>query len=294
MAEKRGLGRGLSALLGDVEETETLTAGTPEAAAAGVREIPIELIHRNEAQPRWVFAEEELAELAASIREKGVLQPILVRPAPGIPGEFEIVAGERRWRASQKAGLKAMPALVRDLEDGQVLEIAVIENVQRANLNPIEEAAAYQQLVEKFGHTQEAVADSVGKSRSHVANTLRLMNLPVAVRDHVLSGQLTAGHARAILTADNPEALADEIIAKGLSVRDAERLARGGAPAKPKAPARPAAKDTDTQALESDLSDVLGLDVEVIDRGGAGELRIKYATLEQLDDLCRRLTARAV
>lgn len=292
MAEKRGLGRGLSALLGDVDETETLTVGTPEATAAGVREIPIELIHRNEHQPRWMFAEEELEELAASIREKGVLQPILVRPAPGIPGEFEIVAGERRWRASQKAGLQAMPALIRELADGQVLEIAVIENVQRANLNPIEEAAAYQQLVEKHGRTQEEVADTVGKSRSHVANTVRLMNLPEPVRDHVLSGRLTAGHARAILTAENAEALADEIIAKGLSVRDAERLARGGAPTKAKAPVQRAPKDTDTQALESDLSDVLGLDVEVIDKGGVGELRIKYATLEQLDELCRKLTSR--
>ena len=292
MAEKRGLGRGLSALLGDVDETENLTVGTPEAAAAGVREIPIELIRRNEYQPRWMFPDEEIEELAASIREKGVLQPILVRPAPEIPGEFEIVAGERRWRASQKAGLKAMPALVRELADGQVLEIAVIENVQRAALNPIEEASAYQQLVEKYGRTQEEVADSVGKSRSHVANTVRLMNLPLPVRDHVLSGKISAGHARAILTADNPEALADEIIARGLSVRDAERLARGGAPTKPRAPAQRAPKDTDTQALESDLSDVLGLDVEVIDKGGVGELRIKYATLEQLDDLCRRLTSR--
>jgi ParB family chromosome partitioning protein len=291
MAEKRGLGRGLSALLGDVEETATLTVGTPEAAAAGVREIPIELIKRNETQPRWVFDDEELAELSASIRDKGVLQPILVRPLDG--GEFEIVAGERRWRASQKAGLHAMPALVRELDDVQVLEIAVVENVQRANLNAIEEAAAYQQLIDKHGRTQEEVAEAVGKSRSHVANTLRLMNLPEGVREHVLSGQLTAGHARAILTADDPAALADEIISKGLSVRDAERLARGGAPAKPKAPSPRLPKDTDTQALESDLSDVLGLDVEVIDKGGAGELRIRYATLEQLDDLCRRLTSRA-
>lgn len=295
MVEKRGLGRGLSALLGDVEETANLTAGTPEAVAAGVREIPIELIRRNEHQPRWVFNDEEIAELSASIREQGVLQPILVRPAPGVAGEFEIVAGERRWRASQKAGLKTMPALVRELGDGQVLEIAVIENVQRANLNAIEEAAAYQQLVEKFGHTQEAVADTVGKSRSHVANTMRLMNLPPAVRDHVLSNRLTAGHARAILTSDNPEALAEQIIAKGLSVRDAEQLARGpSAVAPPKATARKTVKDTDTQALESDLADVLGLEVEVLDKGGVGELRIKYATLEQLDDLCRRLTAKAV
>lgn len=295
MAEKRGLGRGLSALLGDVDETETLTVGTPEAAAAGVREIPIELVHRNEEQPRLVFPGEELDELAASIREKGVLQPILVRPSPKTTGEFQIVAGERRWRASQAAGLHEIPALVRELDDVQVLEIAIIENVQRSELTAVEEAAAYQQLIAKFGRTQEEVADIVGKSRSHVANTLRLNNLPGAVRNMVLEGKLTAGHARAVLTAENPEALAQQIVDRGLSVREAERLAReaGGGEVRPKPPARKPVKDTDTQALESDLSDVLGLDVEVIDRGGAGELRIRYATLEQLDELCRRLTSRA-
>ena len=293
MVEKRGLGRGMAALLGDADEAKVV-AGAPASEISGVREVPIELIHRNADQPRWVFSETEVEELAASIREKGILQPILVRPAPGLPGEWEIVAGERRWRASQKAGLRVMPVLVRELDDVQVLEIAVIENVQRANLNAIEEASAYQQLIEKFRRTQEEVADSVGKSRSHVANTLRLMNLPQAVRQHVLDGNLSAGHARAILTADDPAALAEIIIAKGLSVRDAENLARntpsaarpqGGAKRKP-------AKDTDTQALEADLSDVLGLDVEVVDHGGAGELKIKYATLEQLDELCRKLTAR--
>jgi ParB family chromosome partitioning protein len=294
MVEKRGLGRGMAALLGDVEEAKVV-AGASVDQVAGVREVPIELIHRNADQPRWVFSEAEVEELAASIREKGVLQPILVRPAPGLPGEWEIVAGERRWRASQKAGLRVMPVLVRELNDIQVLEIAVIENVQRANLNAIEEASAYQQLVSKFGRTQEEVADGVGKSRSHVANTLRLMNLPQPVRQHVLEGRLSAGHARAILTADDPAALAEIIIAKGLSVRDTENLARSTPSAsRPQAPAkRKPAKDTDTQALEADLSDVLGLDVEVVDRGGAGELKIKYATLEQLDELCRKLTARA-
>ncbi|MDP3852353.1 ParB/RepB/Spo0J family partition protein [Phenylobacterium sp.] len=289
MAEKRGLGRGLSALLGDVEETNVST-GAGEAAS--VREIPIELLYRNDDQPRWVFPGDELDELAASIREKGVLQPILVRPMPGRSGDFEIVAGERRWRASMKAGLKVLPALIRQLDDMQVLEIAVIENVQRANLNAIEEANAYQQLIDKFGRTQDQVADSVGKSRSHVANTLRLMNLPNDVRTLVLEGKLTAGHARAILTADDPAALAEQIIARGLSVREAEALARKGSAGGTAKPSRKAAKDTDTQALESDLSDVLGLDVEVVDRGGVGELRIKYATLEQLDELCRRLTSR--
>ncbi|MDP3746028.1 MAG: ParB/RepB/Spo0J family partition protein [Phenylobacterium sp.] len=287
MAEKRGLGRGLSALLGDVEETN-LATGTGEAAS--VREIPIELIRANPDQPRTQFAPAEIDELAESIRGKGVLQPILVRPDPGAAGGFQIVAGERRWRASQKAGLRVMPALIRELDDRQVLEIAVIENVQRANLNPMEEAAAYQQLVDRFGHTQDEVAQSVGKSRSHVANTLRLMNLPVSVRDLVLEGKLSAGHARAILTAEDPARLAHEIVARGLSVREAEALVRKPTAAgKPKS--RPS-KDTDTLALESDLSDVLGLDVEVVDRGGVGELRIRYATLEQLDELCRRLTTR--
>lgn len=287
MVEKRGLGRGLSALLGEVEETP-VAAG----AAAGLREVPIELIHRNEKQPRWVFTPEEIDELAASIREKGVLQPILLRAAPDMDGHFEIVAGERRWRASQKAGLHVLPALVRELDDAQVLEIAVIENVQRAALNPIEEAAAYQQLIEVHGRSQAEVADAVGKSRAHVANAVRLLNLPEAARAYVLSGQLTAGHARAILTAADPMALAEEVIAKGLSVRDTEALARRMAqgPAAPKAaPAKPS-KDADTQALEVDLSEVLGLAVEVFDRGGAGELRIKYQTLEQLDEVCRKLT----
>jgi ParB family transcriptional regulator, chromosome partitioning protein len=291
MVEKRGLGRGLSALLGDVDEAKVV-AGAPVEEIAGVREVPIELIHRNADQPRWTFSEAEVDELAASIREKGVLQPILVRPAPGLPGEWEIVAGERRWRASQKAGLRVMPVLVRELDDVQVLEIGVIENVQRSNLNAIEEAAAYQQLIEKFKRTQEEVAESIGKSRSHVANTLRLMNLPEQVRAYVLEGKLTAGHARAILTADDPTALAEQIIAKGLSVREAESLARGGgaAASRPKTSGRKPAKDTDTQALEVDLSEALGLDVEVLDKGGVGELRIRYATLEQLDELCRKLT----
>ena len=289
MAEgRRGLGRGLSALLGEVEDTP-VDAG----AAGGLRDIPIELIHRNEKQPRWVFPEDEIEELAASIREKGVLQPILVRPAPGMDGHFEIVAGERRWRASQKAGLHVLPALVRDLGDAQVLEIGVIENVQRSALNPIEEATAYQQLVELHGRSAAEVADAVGKSRSHVANLVRLLALPDPVRQYLMAGQITAGHARALLGAEDPLALAELVIAKGLSVRDTESLVRkaasGGAvgprPAAPKPP-----KDTDTQALEVDLSEALGLSVEVIDKGGVGELRVKYATLEQLDEVCRRLT----
>jgi ParB family chromosome partitioning protein len=288
MAEKRGLGRGLSALLGEVEETP-VTGG----AAAGLRDIPIELIHRNENQPRWVFTEDEIEELSASIREKGVLQPILVRPS-GVSGHYEIVAGERRWRASQKAGLHSLPALVRELDDAQMLEIAVIENVQRAALNPIEEANAYNQLILLHGRTQNDVADAVGKSRAHVANAVRLLNLPPEVRNHVLEGKISAGHARALLAAPDPLALAEIVIARGLSVRDTEALARkaqSGGVATPGKPAAPkSSKDADTQALEGDLSEVLGLDVEVLDRGGAGELRIRYQTLEQLDEVCRKLT----
>ncbi|MGA0605917.1 ParB/RepB/Spo0J family partition protein [Phenylobacterium sp. VNQ135] len=290
MAEKRGLGRGLSALLGEAEEIEH--AADPQA---GVREIPIELIHRNPDQPRQHFADAEIAELEASIRERGVLQPILVRPSPKTPGEFEIVAGERRWRASQKAGLHAIPALVRNVDDNLSFEIAVVENVQRADLNAMEEARAYQALMGRMAYTQEQAAERVGKSRSHVANTMRLLQLPEAVQQYVVTGKLTAGHARALLTSDNPQALAEQIIDKGLSVRDAEALARpaaaGGEGAKKASgPKRP--KDADTEALEAELEDVLGMAVDIADRGGVGEIRIRYASLEQLDEICRRLNRR--
>lgn len=291
MAEgRRGLGRGLSALLGESDaESPAGVAGD----AAGAREIPIELIHRNPDQPRRRFAEAEIAELADSIREKGVLQPVLLRPAPGMTGEYQLVAGERRWRAAQQAGLRAMPALIRELDDKQVLEIAIVENVQREDLGPIEEALSYRALIDRFGRTQEEVAQVVSKSRPHVANALRLLNLPDEVQAMLTDGLLTAGHARALIGAINPVGLAQEVIARGLNVRDTEALAKRGAPEKTSvsiAAKGPAAKDHDTAALESDLSEVLGLDVEIRDRGGVGELRIKYATLEQLDDLCRRLT----
>lgn len=286
MAEsRRGLGRGLSALLGEVEDIAH--AVDP---AQGVRELPIELVRRNPAQPRQSFPEAELEELAQSIRQSGVLQPILVRPAPGVSGEYEIVAGERRWRAAQKAGLHTIPALVRVLGDDQAYEIAVVENVQRADLNALEEAQAYAGLMRRMAYTQDAVANAVGKSRSHVANTLRLMQLPAPVQAMVLEGALSAGHARAILAAADPLGLAEQIVARGLSVRDAEALGKaGGKPRKASGPRR-APKDTDTAALEADLEDVLGMSVDIIDRGGAGELRVKYQTLEQLDELCRRLT----
>ena len=288
MAEgRRGLGRGLSALLDDANDGDG-----PVAAGEGAREIPIELVHRNPDQPRRHFPEAEIAELEASIRDKGVLQPILVRPSPKTAGEFEIVAGERRWRAAQQAGLKAIPALVRLLDDDKAFEIAIVENVQREDLNAMEEAQAYSSLMRRMAYTQDKAATAVGKSRSHVANTLRLLQLPETVQDHVLFGRLTAGHARAILSAAYPEVLAQTIVEKGLSVRDAEALAKGkgdGSPKKASGPRR-AGKDTDTAALEVDLEDALGMSVDIRDHGGAGELKIKYATLEQLDDLCRRLT----
>jgi ParB family transcriptional regulator, chromosome partitioning protein len=289
MAEtRRGLGRGLSALLGEAEEIAH--AVSPDE---GVREIPVELVHANPAQPRRHFAEAELAELEQSIRDKGVLQPILVRPSPRTPGAYEIVAGERRWRAGQRAGLASIPALVRNLSDDRAFEIAIVENVQREDLNPLEEAGGYAALIERFGHTQDQVAQAVGKSRSHVANSLRLNQLPELVREHLMAGRISAGHARALLGAASPESLAEAVVARGLSVRQTEALVRGGGvtPRKGSGPRKPA-KDADTAALETDLEDALGMSVDVADRGGVGEIRIRYASLEQLDELCRRLTRR--
>jgi ParB family transcriptional regulator, chromosome partitioning protein len=287
---RRGLGRGLSALL---DEAGAAAAEGGEVAS-GWREAPIELIRRNPDQPRREFAEEDIEALAASIRERGVLQPILVRPAPDAQGEYQIVAGERRWRAAQRAGLRHMPVVVRELDDLAAFEIAIIENVQREDLNPIEEAQGYKTLIDRFGRTQEAVAQTVGKSRSHVANALRLLALPESMQADLRSGRLTAGHARALAGAPDAAALADLVISKGFSVREAEALARrahGRDVERPARPSRPAAgKDADTRALEEDLAEVLGLGVEVVDRGGEGEVRIRYASLEQLDDLCRRLT----
>lgn len=291
MAEgRRGLGRGLSALLGEVEAAPAQAPGDP---SSGSRDAPIELLKRNPDQPRRTFREEDLEDLSNSIREKGVLQPILVRPSPSTPGEFQIVAGERRWRAAQRAGLRSVPIMVRELDDLAVLEIGIIENVQRADLNILEEALSYKVLMDKFDRTQDAIAQTIGKSRSHVANTLRLLALPEEVQSYLVSGELSAGHARAIAAAADPVALAKQIIAGGLSVRETEALARK-APTAPSAKNKggrpPKVKDTDTQALEADLSSVLGLDVTIDHRGGEGALTIRYATLEQLDDLCNRLT----
>ncbi len=276
----RGLGRGLSALLGD-GDAESREAGEGPVRS---RNLPIAFLKPNPFQPRRIFDPEELKNLTASIAEKGVLQPILVRPT-GTPDSYEIVAGERRWRAAQAAKLHEVPVIVRALSDAQSLEIAIIENVQRADLNAIEESMAYQELMAKFRYTQEQVADVVGKSRSHVANTLRLMKLPDSVRGMISSGKLTAGHARTLIGVADPEARAKEIVAGALNVREAEKKARpSGVPAK-----KTVAKDADTKALEHSLSSSLGMTVEIEHEGKGGRVTVRYRTLEQLDEVIRRL-----
>jgi ParB family chromosome partitioning protein len=279
--QRRRLGRGLAALIG---EEPILKAPAASADKRGLRFIPIELLRPNPNNPRKHFAEAELEDLARSIREKGLLQPLVVRPR--INGEFEIVAGERRWRAAQRANQHELPAVVRDLSDGEALEIALIENIQRSDLNPLEEARAYQQLIDQFTYTQHQLADAVGKSRSHVSNTLRLLHLPPEVQKYIEDGKLTAGHARTLVAAESPGELADEIIRLGLSVRQAEGLNRE----KSSRAKTAREKDADTRALERDLSQKLGLKVEISDKNGAGTVTISYKTLEQLDEISRRLS----
>src|SRR6056297_1744079 len=274
MAEKkskqRGLGRGLSALMADVAED---SAPSGEVSKPAERVIPIELIFPNPDQPRRSFDTEKLDDLAASIKEKGIIQPLIVRPRPSNDSEFEIVAGERRWRAAQKAKLHQVPVLVRDFDDTEVLEVAIIENIQRADLNPVEEAAGYSQLMDKFGHTQEKLSDVLGKSRSHIANSVRLLTLPDEVQTYLRDGKLSSGHARALITADDPAALAREVIKKGLSVRETEKLAKKPVGnifsdgAKPKQRQNPE-KDADTKALEGDLSANLGMKVALNHKPG--------------------------
>lgn len=282
----KGLGRGLSALLGDLEETEG------EAPAKAQTAIAIDMIRPNPEQPRRRFAEAEISELADSIRERGIIQPLILRPASSGDG-FEIVAGERRWRAAQKAQLHEVPAIVRELDDATVLEFAIIENVQRADLTPVEESRGYARLMEEFGHKQEELAVVVGKSRSYIANALRLLSLPDEVLDLVSEGKLSAGHARALITAEDPAALARQVVARGLSVRETEALAKAAKPTAAR-PARKksAEKDADTRALELDLSANLGMTVRIEHKGEAegGEIRVRYGSLEELDALCERLS----
>lgn len=278
---KKRLGRGLAALIGEDTSEESVVQD-----ARSLRHLPIDLLKASPNNPRKTFAEEDLDDLAKSIREKGLLQPIVVRPVAN--GDYEIVAGERRWRAAQRASVHDVPVLIRDLSDGEALEIALIENIQRSDLNALEEGRAYGLLLEQFNYTQQQLADSIGKSRSHIANTLRLLNLPQKVRDQIEQGQLTAGHARALVATDSPAELADQIIKLGLSVREAENLARESlAPRKPKV--RPE-KDADTKALEKLVSEAIGLKVEITHKGdGSGSILISYKTLDQLEDVCRRL-----
>jgi ParB family transcriptional regulator, chromosome partitioning protein len=281
------LGRGLAALIGDAGEE----SGAVERAR-GQKRVPLTFLRANPNNPRLRFAEEDLEDLASSIREKGVIQPILVRTVPGAFDAYEIIAGERRWRAAQKAELHDVPVTVVEASDREALELAIIENVQREDLNAIEEASGYDRLMAEFGYSQTDLAKSIGKSRSHVANTLRLLKLPDPVKRSVAVGELSAGHARALLSVADPEQVAGEVVAKGMTVRDVEAVAQAearGAGKPAKARAKVAAKDTDTLALEKALSDSLGLDVTIDHRAQGGEVRIRYQSLDQLDALCRRL-----
>lgn len=290
--EHRGLGRGLSALMADVSVT-TDGAGNPRPPQRPDFMAPTDRLFPNPNQPRRDFAPEALSDLAASLRAKGVIQPLIVR-AKG-DNAYEIVAGERRWRAAQLAQIHKLPIIVRDLTDSEVLEVALIENIQRADLNAMEEAAAYRQLMDRFGHTQEMMAEALSKSRSHIANLLRLLQLPEEVQGYIREGKLTAGHARALITTSNPAELARRVIAMGMTVRQAEELARKHATsvASPaRSQARRSEKDADTRALEADLSANLRMTVQIRHEPGgeAGIMTIRYNTLEELDLLCRGLS----
>jgi ParB family transcriptional regulator, chromosome partitioning protein len=291
-SERRGLGRGLSALMADVGMAE---AGVAQGQLnSGVREVPIEQVKPNPDQPRRRFDKDALEDLANSIRGKGVLQPLLVRERDG---GFEIVAGERRWRAAQVAQLHSVPVLVRAYSDTEVLEVAIIENIQRADLSPVEEANAYRQLIERFGHTQEKVAESLGKSRSYITNSLRLLNLPVDVIGLLETGAISAGHARALVTSSKASKIARKIVDDGMTVREVERVVREEKPGQRTESrayrGKRSAKDADTLALEADVSGNLGMSVKIAHEAhtGSGILTIRYNTLEDLDLLCRVLSA---
>jgi ParB family chromosome partitioning protein len=285
-ASRSRLGRGLAALIGEAGDENSV----PQAARTGQKRVPIEFIRPNPFNPRKTFRDEELDELAASIREKGIIQPLVVRPARGVEGAYEIIAGERRWRASQRAGLNEVPVVVVEVNDKEALELAIIENVQRADLNPLEEAMGYEQLVAQFDYPQHELAQAVGKSRSHVANTMRLLKLPESIKTYLNQGLLSAGHARALLALRSPDTIARRIVEQGLTVRDVERIAQKEA-AGDAAPARKVApdKDADTRAVEKALADVLGLAVSIGHGPRGGAVTIRYKTLEQLEALCRRL-----
>lgn len=289
MAEDTGrlrLGRGLAALIGDVGDEMSAVD-----RARSQRLAPVEFLRPNARNPRKNFVDADLDDLAQSIRERGIIQPIVVRTVPGLVDVYEIIAGERRWRAAQRAGLHEVPVLLVEATDKDALEIAIVENVQRSDLNAIEEAAGYEQLMEQFDYTQLDLSKVIGKSRSHIANTMRLMKLPDLVRQQVIDGVLSAGHARALLALDDPAAAAKLVIDQGMTVRDVERMSQLKAETAEQAPARVRVeKDPDTRALEQALEDVLGLKVDVSHKSqGGGQMTIRYSTLDQLDNLCRRL-----
>lgn len=288
----RGLGRGLSALMAEADIQAPADDGQAEDRPARPADVvvPIEKIHPNPDQPRRTFRREELHDLAQSLRSKGVIQPLIVRPDPNHPGDYQIVAGERRWRAAQIAQLHSLPVIVREFSDREVLEVAIIENVQRADLNPVEEAAGYRALMEGFGHTQERVAEALGKSRSHIANALRLLNLPEDVLDHLREGRISAGHARALLTLPDPSAAAREVISRGLNVRQTEKLGRAPTQ-RPRRQPRAPEKDADTRALEADLNATTGLRVSIDHEPGGerGQVVVRYDRLDQLDQVIAAL-----
>lgn len=292
---KRRLGRGLAALIGEMDQLPAADVGTQPSVNPD-RLVPIEFVGRNPRNPRRYFDESELQDLASSIRQHGIVQPVVVRTIAD--NRYELIAGERRWRAAQLAGLIDVPVIIRDVDDRTALEIAIVENVQRSDLNPLEEAMGYELLIADHGYTQNDLGEIIGKSRSHVANSLRLLKLPEPVRDMLASGTLSAGHARALIPTSDPVSLAKSIVAKGMSVRDAERIAQNDIKAQsdPNPGAVAAAhkdeKDADTLALERTLSDVLGLEVTVNHKGNGGHLRIAYKTLDQLEEICRLLERR--
>jgi ParB family chromosome partitioning protein len=282
--ERSRLGRGLAALIGDVG-----AEATTGDRARTQRRVPIEFLKPNPRNPRRNFSDTELDELADSIRERGIVQPIVVRPARGYADTFEIIAGERRWRAAQRAGLHQVPIVALEVNDDEALQLAIIENVQRADLNPLEEATGYQALVNEFRHSQEDVAKIVGKSRSHVANTLRLLRLPEPVKAYINAGKISAGAARMLIGQDDPEEMAREIVERGLNVRQVEALAKERTKGPGRAGKKRTGKQADTVALEKRLSDALGLDVSIEHRGKAGVVSVRYRTLDQLDEVVRRL-----
>jgi ParB family chromosome partitioning protein len=284
---RSGLGRGLGALMGDIAKEQPITAGP--GTAAGIRSLPVGSLSPHPGQPRRYFNEAALDELAASIAKRGLIQPIVVRPHGK---DYQIVAGERRWRAAQRARLHEVPVIVRDFNDSETLEVALIENVQRQDLNAIEEAEAYQRLIADYGHTQDALAKLVNKSRSHIANLLRLLDLPKAVQERVMDGALGMGHARALIGAPDAEGMAEQVIARGLSVRDTERLARNAKPDTRRG--GDGGRDPDLAALEHQLADLLGLAVRIGHGPKGGTLTLSYSTLDQLDMICQRLTGERI